>query len=401
MQEFDRAYFDAGVERRGTECVKWDSMAAETGDPEMIPMWVADMDFPSAPGIQAAIERVAAQGTWGYTRNGGEDSESLCSFWERRHGVRFAPENVLLSPCVVSGMRIAVQALTDPGDAVLIHTPVYGPFFDSVRLSGRRLVENPLVEEEQRWKIDFAGMEAAMKREQVKAVMLCSPHNPCGRAWTSDELQSILDLCRKYHALLISDEIHADFVYPPAVHTSILSLAGEEDAVVMLCAASKTFNIAGLQQSSMVSRNPAILERLKKHRDVTGITYGNPFALAATRAAYRDCDAWLDGLIRYLADNRELVMTHAAEKWPGVRVTKMEATYLMWLDCRALGMPQEKLLEALRSAHVYVTDGRFFGTIGDGFIRLNIGCPRAQVEAALHQMDLVLSKDQKQSMEEN
>jgi len=391
MQKFDETYFDAGIERRGTECVKWDVMAEETGDPEMIPMWVADMDFPSAPAIQAAIGRVAAQGTWGYTRNGPADAQALCSFWERRHGVHIDPGDVLLSPCVVSGMRIAIQALTEPGDAVLIHTPVYGPFHDSVKRSGRRLVESPLVEENRKWQIDFADMEAAMDREKVKAVMLCSPHNPCGRAWTREELERVLALCRKRNAALISDEIHADFVYPPAVHTSILSLAGEKDAVVMLCAASKTFNIAGLQQSSMVSRNPEIVERLTRQRDDAGITFGNPFALAATRAAYTECDAWLDGLIAYLAGTRDLVLAHA-KNWPGVRVTEMEATYLMWLDCRGLGLGQDQLLEAVQAAHVYVTDGRFFGSAGDGFIRLNIGCPRPQVEAALRQLDQVLAK---------
>ncbi|MBQ9009646.1 MAG: pyridoxal phosphate-dependent aminotransferase [Clostridia bacterium] len=391
MQKFDSAYFDAGIERRGTECVKWDAMAEETGDPEMIPMWVADMDFPSPPAIQEAIGRVAAQGTWGYTRNGKDDAAALCEFWSRRHGIFITEDQVLLSPCVVSGIRIAIQTLTQPGEAVLIHTPVYGPFYDSIRQTGRQLVESPLVEENGRWQIDFAGMEAAMDREQVRAVLFCSPHNPCGRVWTKGEMQRVLEMCKAKNAALIVDEIHADFVYGPAVHTSVLSLAGKEDRIVMLCAASKTFNVAGLQQSSMVSKNPEIVKRLKEQRDCAGITFGNPFALAATRAAYRDCDAWLDGLMQYLTGNRDLVMAHAA-KWPGVRMTEMEATYLMWLDCRALNMPQDKLLEQLRAAHVYVTDGRFFGPAGDGFIRLNIGCPRAQVEAALKQMDQVLAK---------
>lgn len=391
--KFDKSYFDRGLERRGTECVKWDAMMDQHGDPDMIPMWVADMDFESAPAIQAAISRVAGQGTWGYTRNGDKDAEALCSFWARRHGVRFEKENVLISPCVVSGMRIAVQALTEPGDGVLIHTPIYGPFFESVRGSGRLVVETPLISDENgRYTISFVEMEEKLASGEARAVMFCSPHNPCGRVWTHEELEQVVALCRKYKAPLICDEIHADFVYAPGRHVSLMSLVGPEDTAVMLCAASKTFNVAGLQQSSMVSRNPEVLEKLKAQRDRSGVTFGNPFALAATRAAYTECDDWLDGLIAYLADNRDFVMQHAANVWPGIRVTPLEGTYLMWLDCRALGLEQKALIEAVQAAHVCVTDGLFFGSRGEGFIRLNIGCPRSQVEAALHQLDTIFAK---------
>ncbi|MBQ7488139.1 MAG: PatB family C-S lyase [Clostridia bacterium] len=392
MSEFDQAYFDRGLERRGTECVKWDAMLEQQGDPEMIPMWVADMDFPSAPAIQAAVAKVAAQGTWGYTRNGDRDSEALSAYWQRRHGVSIRKEDVLMSPCVVSGMRMAVQALTKPGDGVLINPPIYGPFFESIRQSGRTVVESPLIQgDDNRWTLNIEEMDAKLAAGEAQAVMFCSPHNPCGRAWSREELSQVLDLCRRYKVPLICDEIHADFVYAPCRHTSILTLASEEDAVLMLCAASKTFNVAGLQQSSMVSRNAALLGRVKAQRDMSGVTFGNPFALAATRAAYTDCDAWLDGLLLYLAGNRDLVVEHA-KKWPKVRVTKLEATYLMWLDCRQLGMNQEELGRVVREAHVFVTDGLFFGSHGEGFIRLNIGCPRAQVEAALRRLDTVFAK---------
>ncbi|MBP3657460.1 MAG: pyridoxal phosphate-dependent aminotransferase [Clostridia bacterium] len=387
---FDKAYFDAGITRVGTQCEKWDGMIAAAGDPEMIPMWVADMDFPSAPAIQEALREVLGWGTWGYTISGRKDAEALCAYWARRHGVTIAPDEVLMSPCVVTGLRLAVRALTKPGDGVMINPPVYGPFFGSVRGNERALVESPLaVGEDGRYRIDFADMERRLASREAAAVMFCSPHNPCGRAWTREELAELVALCRKYGAPLICDEIHADFVFEGS-HHSILTIEGAEEIAVMLCAASKTFNVAGLQQSSIVCKNPKMLEAIRNEMDAAGVKAGNAFALAATRAAYTACDEWLDGLKAYLVDNRDFAMAYIAEHMPKVKVTPLDATYLMWLDCSALGLEQQALLEKLAAAHVKVNDGLFFGEHGRGFIRLNIGCPRAQLERALAQMKTVL-----------
>lgn len=385
---FDKAYFDAGISRIGTDCEKWDGMAARYGDPDMIPMWVADMDFPSPPAIGQALSRVAAQGTWGYTISGEADAEALCAFWARRHGVTIEPEAVTMSPCVVTGLKLCVRALTKPGDGVLIMTPVYGPFYAAIRDNGRRIVESPLEQDGAGvWRMNFADIEARLASGEAKAVALCSPHNPCGRAWTREELEGAARLCEAYGAPLVVDEIHADFVLPPRGHVSILSVA--KDAV-MLCAASKTFNVAGLQQSAIVCRDEATRRAIRQEMTAAGVVSGNAFALAATRAAYTDCDGWLDGLVDYLAGNRDYVVEFVKARLPKVRVTPLEATYLMWLDCRALGLEQEELLRRLIAAHVYVTDGLFFGERGRGFIRLNIGCPRAQLERALEQMAAVL-----------
>lgn len=385
---FDKAYFDAGISRIGTDCEKWDGMAARYGDPDMIPMWVADMDFPSPPAIGQALSRVAAQGTWGYTISGEADAEALCAFWARRHGVTIEPEAVTMSPCVVTGLKLCVRALTKPGDGVLIMTPVYGPFYAAIRDNGRRIASSPLVQDGAGvWRMNLKDMEAKLASGEAKAVALCSPHNPCGRAWTREELEAVAGLCRAYGAPLFADEIHADFVLPPREHVSILSVA--KDAV-MLCAASKTFNVAGLQQSAIVCRDEATRRAIRQEMTAAGVVSGNAFALTATRAAYTDCDGWLDGLVDYLAGNRDAVVAFAKAHMPRVRVTPLEATYLMWLDCRALGLEQEELLRRLIAAHVYVTDGLFFGERGRGFIRLNIGCPRAQLERALEQMAAVL-----------
>ena len=391
MNQFDEAYFDAGINRVGTHCAKWDEMRRETGDPDMIPMWVADMDFPSPPAVQQALEGAVRQGTWGYTHPCDEDFEALCGYWKRRHNTDIRPDDVLMSPCVVTGLRIAVRALTREGDGLLINPPIYGPFFASIKESGRRIVESPLVQDgEGRWSLNFEEMEEKLASGEAKAVMFCSPHNPCGRVWSQEELTRLAALCAKYAAPLICDEIHADFVFAPGVHHSILTIPGGENAV-MLCAASKTFNIAGLQQSAIVCRDAEKREKIAREMVACGVVSGNIFALAATRAAYTDCDAWLDGLLCYLAGNRDFAAEYAARRWPKIRVTPLDATYLMWLDCRALNLSQEELMERILKAHVKVNDGLFFGELGRGFIRLNIGCPRSQLRQALERLDAVLA----------
>lgn len=388
---FDKAYFDAGVKRVGTDCEKWDGMIAAANDPDMIPMWVADMDFPSAPAIKEALASVLEWNTWGYTMSGEQDAKALCDFWARRHNTHIEPQDVLMSPCVVTGLRVAVRALTNPGDGVLITTPVYGPFFSSVKGNGHPLIESAMVmDENNHYTLDLADMEAHLADGSAKLVMFCSPHNPCGRAWSAEELESVVALCRKYNVPLVCDEIHADFVYAPGEHHSIMTIDGAAEIAVMLCAASKTFNVAGLQQSAIVCKNEVMRKAIHDEMENGGVRSGNAFALAATRAAYTACDDWLDGLIAYLKDNRDFAAKYIAENMPKVKVTPLEATYLMWLDCRAFGMEQGELLESIAKQHVKVNDGTFFGENGRGFIRLNIGCPRAQLERALEAMKAVL-----------
>ena len=388
---FDTAYFDAGIRRVGTECEKWDGMIAETGDETMIPMWVADMDFPSPPAIRDALAGVLARGTWGYTISGDADRQALCDYWARRHGVTIERESVLLSPCVVTGLKLALRVVTKPGDGVLINPPVYGPFFMSIRANGRKVVESPLVRDgDGRYTMDLADMEGKLASGEAKAVMLCSPHNPCGRAWSEEELTAVVALCRRYGAPIVCDEIHADFVYAPNTHHSILTIPGAREIAVMLCAASKTFNVAGLEQSAIVCCNEAVHKAIAEDMAASGVKAGNAFALAATRAAYTGCDAWLDGLMDYLAGSRDMVAAFVAERMPHVRLTPLEATYLMWLDCSALGFTQDELLARIRAAHVKVNDGLFFGEQGRGFIRLNIGCPRSQIREALTRLATVL-----------
>ena len=388
---FDKAYFDAGICRIGTECEKWDGMIASTGDADMIPMWVADMDFPSPPAVKEALARVLERGTWGYTMSGKPDKEALSAYCARRHGTKIDPAHVVLSPCVVTGLKLALRAVTKEGDGILINPPVYGPFFMSIKANGRKVVESPLVaDENNRYSMNLAEMEEKLASGEAKAVMICSPHNPVGRAWSEAELTALVGICRKYGAKIICDEIHADFVYAPGTHVSILNIPGAREMAVMLCAASKTFNVAGLEQSAIVCEDDEIRAAIERDMNAAGVKAGNCFALAATRAAYADCDAWIDGLKAYLAGSRDMVAAYVAENMPKIKVSPLEATYLMWLDCRALGLAQEELLARIGEAHVKVNDGLFFGEAGRGFILLNIGCPRSQIEAALKQLKTVL-----------
>ena len=387
----DATFFDTPLIRTGTASEKWDGIRWETGDPDMLPMWVADMDFRSPPAVQEAIARVAAQGTWGYTEQTPEDKACLIGYWQRRHGVQIAPEQVLLSPCVVSSLRLCVRALSRHGDGVLVNPPIYGPFFSSVTDNGRRLVPSPLVlDEEGSYRLNLPEMEQKLQRGEAQLVLFCSPHNPCGRCWSREEIAAVAALCARCGVPLVVDEIHADFVYAPRRFTSVLSLP-EAGRVVQLSAASKTFNIAGLRLSAILSRDAESLQAMEREMRACGVVSGTPFALAATRAAYAQGEEWLAALLPYLKANVEAVQAHVRSHWPRVRLTPTEATYLLWLDCRALGLSQEELMARTHAAHVALTDGLFFGEQGRGFLRLNIACPRAQLKEALVRLDAVFA----------
>ncbi len=382
---YDKSYFDSPLDRRGTNSEKWDDEAA---CPEgAIPMWVADMDFRCAEPITNAILARAQHPCFGYNAANPADTKALCDYWQRRHGLTLTPEHTFMLPCVVTGLRASVDAFTAPGDGVVVFSPVYGPFYRSVEEIGRRVIDCPLVRDENaRYFMDYDAIEQAL-RGGARLVMLCNPHNPVSRLWSREELERLVKLVRQYRAVLISDEIHADFVYKPGVFTPILSLPEAHECAVALLSASKTFNIAGLQQSEAVSMNDTLLLAIKKTANAHGATCGNTFALAATRAAYNECDDWLDGLIEYLDGNRALVADLVKTLLPKAVLSPIDATYLAWLDLRAYGDTCEELSKKLKAHGVVMTGGDFFGkTAGQGFMRLNFGCPRAQIKEALNRV---------------
>lgn len=392
METFDFAYFDRGIDRVGTDCEKWDFLRLREGA-DVLPMWVADMDFPSPPAVSEALARRAQHATYGYTEPVDADFTSVIDFWQRHHGLTLAKEEITLLPCVVTGLRMGVRTMTQPGDGVIIQPPVYGPFFASIRDNGRQIVENPLLRNGDRWEMDFDGLENCL-RGGAKLLLLCNPHNPVGRAWDADELTRVVELCARYGAKIVCDEIHADFVFTPKRHVPILSIPSAEHVAISLAAASKTFNVAGLKQAVMFAKDEAMRSAIARELTACGVVSGNQFALVGTRACYLHGDAWLAGLKEYLKASREIVYSFIRERLPHIGVSELEATYLMWLDCRSLGVSGEELRRrTIKGAGVALTDGEFFGTQGEGFLRLNIGCPHAQLREALVRLEKALKKD--------
>lgn len=391
--QFDPTYFEQGIDRRGTDCEKWDDPSVMPAGG--VPLWVADMDFPCAPAIADAVKKRADHPCFGYTSGQAEErcTVALCDFWRRRHDLALAPEQCLTLPCVVTGLKLCVRCFTRPGDAVAMFTPVYGPFYQAVRLNGRKVISVPLTADgEGRYPMNLAGMEEALKGG-AKLIMLCSPHNPLSRLWTARELSALAELARTYDAKIVCDEIHADFVYAPGRFTPMLSVDAAKDRAVMLCAASKTFNVAGLQQAAAASLNGEMLTALRHEINAAGVTCGNTFALAATEAAYREGDAWLDGLLEFLDGNRRALEAYVAEKLPRVRMAPIEATYLAWLDLRAWGLSCEELTARARRHGVALTGGTFFGPEGEGCLRVNFGCPRQQLMEGMERLRDALKEE--------
>ncbi len=385
------AFFDEPIDRHGTACDKWDGIN-EGRKTELLPMWVADMDFRCPAEVTQAVITRAQHPIYGYTEQTTAAVEAMLAFMRRRHGVSLTPAQQVTMPCVVTGLRAAIRALTCTGDGVLLQTPVYGPFYGSTNINGRTVVESPLVRDERGvYRMDFAGMEAAFA-SGVRLMLLCNPHNPVGRSWTREELTRLYGLCQTYGVTLISDEIHMDFVYERGAFVSALTLDEREDAaIVVLTSASKTFNLAGLRQASLLTRNPALLKALNDDMDAAGVVSGNIFSFVATEAAYRDGDAWLDAMLGYLAQARELVRRELAARLPEAVMAPMDATYLAWLDLRAYGLTTDELTRRTHEAGVAFTPGTFFGRVtGEGFLRLNFACPHSQTLEAIRRLETAL-----------
>ena len=389
---YDAAYFSRGIDRRNTDCEKWDDRSVlNAGD---IPLWVADMDFPCADPIVRAIRQRAEHPCFGYNIEDERDEQALIGFWKRRHQLDIAPGETLRLPCVITGLKACVRAFTSPGEPVAIVTPVYGPFYEAIRGNGRIVRAVSLKRGDAgRYDMDLNALEDALKAG-ARLIMLCSPHNPVSRLWSPEELTAVCQLAKQYGVPLVCDEIHADFVYAPGRFTSILSISEGRERAVMLCSASKTFNIAGLQQAALVCKSPDLLSALREELTGAGVTSGNTFAAVATRAAYTQCDEWLDGLVAYLDQNRRLLEKRIAQKLPRARMTPVEATYLAWLDLRSYGETCRELAGRLRDKGVALTGGTFFGPEGEGFMRVNFACPSAQLEEGIERMRKALEEDE-------
>ena len=362
---------------------------------ELLPMWVADMDFRCPPEIATALAARAAHPVYGYTEQSAQQVAAMLEYLSRRHGITLAPEEQITLPCVVTGLKAAVRALTQPGDGVLIQTPVYGPFYESIRCNGRTVVESPLLRDENGYyTMDFAGVEAAF-RDGVRVMLLCNPHNPVGRRWSRGELETLYALVRHYHVTLISDEIHMDFVFERGAFVSALHLDTDAQAkILVFTSASKTFNLAGLRQSALLCRNQALRRALLADMQQAGVVAGNIFSFVATEAAFRHGDGWLDGLIAYLAEGEKQLRRELAARLPKAVMSPMEATYLAWVDLRAYGMDSHTLMERCHAQGVAFTSGVFFGKeAGEGFLRINFACPHSQTLEAVKRLEMAVIAD--------
>lgn len=383
--QYDHAFFDAGVKRAGTRCEKWDDPAVCGHDD--LAMWVADWDFCCAQPIVEALKRRAEHPCYGYSCADPKDQQAFCAYWLRRHGALIRPEETAMLPCVITGLKLSVLAFTKPGEGVAYMPPVYGPFGMSVECNERAAAVAPLLRDaEARYHINYEGLEDVL-RGGARLVLFCSPHNPVSRVWSMAELTRLVALCNQYHAVLVSDEIHADITFRGHDFIPMLNVPGADDCVIALASASKTFNIPGLQQAMAVSRNKALLDALKRQAACAGVTSGNTFALTATQAAYTACDDWLDGMLDYLQASKGIVEADVARLLPRAVLTPIEATCLAWLDMRAYSPSTEQLLQKAKEKRVVLTGGTFFGRKdGDGFVRLNFGCPHAQLREGIRRL---------------
>lgn len=393
MNSFYRDYLDAQTERRGTNCEKWDRRAEVFGRADVLPMWVADMDFPTVPAVVDALVARAKHPIYGYTENTAAEKAAEVGWIRRRYGMEVDPEWILYSPGVVDSIFFCVRALTEAGDGVLIQPPVYGPFYRAVELFDRRLVENPLRQGADGWEMDFDDLERKMARG-VKLMILCNPHNPVGRVWTRGELQRVVDIANRYAVTVVCDEIHADFNLDGAKHTRILSLDNSERCV-MLTSATKSFNLAGLRQSSAIIRSPEL--RCAVEAEIGRAHAGTPniFGAIAQQAAYAHGDEWMDAVVEYVRENRDFAVDFIRARIPQIVCAPQSGSYLMWLDCRGVGVSHEAFFRKLvDEAGVGLNSGLDYGEAGRGFFRFNLATQRRRVEAALENIEkMVRSMD--------
>ena len=379
--------FDEIIERRGTNCVKWD----ESPSADTIPLWVADMDFRVAPAIQKALQRRVEHGVFGYNIVPDSYYQAVISWFQRRHQWTISREDILYTTAVVPAMSVVIKALTMPGEKVLILSPAYNCFFSSIRNNGCEVLESPLKRVDDTFEVDWQDFEAKCADEKTTLFLLCNPHNPCGRVWKREELQRMSDICRQHGVAVVSDEIHCELVMPG--HTFVPFGTVADDCIVMN-SPSKNFNTAGLQIANIITPNAAWRRRIDRAININEVCDVNPFGIVALQAAYNESEDWIDELNEYLWGNYLALCQFFAEHLPQFTVCKLEGTYLPWVDVSALGIPVDQLCDRLLTeGKVWVNPGTMYGPeTGKGYIRINIACPRSQLMEGLRRIAVMLAK---------
>lgn len=383
--------FNAVLDRRNTGSIKWDLPARKLGAPEALPMWVADMDFAAPPVVLEALARRVAHGVFGYPSDPPSVREAVAAWLRGRHGWEVLPEHICYAPGVVPALFACVRAFSEPGDGVVIQTPVYPPFFPAVEMSGRRLVRNPLRLENGRWTMDLDDLSRRLD-DSVRMIILCNPHNPVGRVWTVEELRRLAALCLERNLVIVSDEIHGDLVFRGHRHAPLASLGPEIAArTITLLAPSKTFNLAGLSTSVAAASDREIRERFRTKIAENGWELPNVLGLTAMEAAYRGAGSWLDELLAYLEEGADLLARGFSERLSPLRFFKPEGTYLGLVDGRGLGFRSGEWNDfLLRKAGIYLNDGAMFGPETEGMARLNFACPHSVLRDALARLEKAL-----------
>ena len=367
--------FSIPTDRRDTDSYKWDSAP----EADIIPLWVADMDFETFPAITEALQRRVAHGIFGYTRVPEAYYEAVCRWFKKRHGWHINREDIIYTSGVVPAVSAVIKALTLPGDQVIVQGPVYNCFFSSIRNNGCEMVSNSLIynKEELRYEIDFDDLERKLKHERARLMLLCNPHNPGGRVWTRDELTRVAELCRKYGVRVVSDEIHCELTLYDNEYVPFGSLPDElsRDSITC-CSPSKAFNTAGLQIANIVCRDAEVRNRINRAININEVCDVNPFGVIALQAAYSDEGyEWLTQLRKYISANYDLLLERFARELPKCKVMRMEGTYLAWIDCSELHIPSEEIEEMLMHENkVWVNAGSMYGAEGAAFIRINMAC---------------------------
>jgi len=383
--------FNTIIERENTDCVKYDLRKAFFGKEDVLPLWVADMDFETPDFIREAVIKRATHPVYGYTFRSDSFSKSVINWMKIRHKWEVKKEWVSFSPGVVPALNMAVLAFTNPGDKVIVQPPVYFPFFSAVKNHGRELVYNQLLESNGKYEMDFEGLESQID-ERTKLLLLCHPHNPVGRLWSTKELERLVDICARKNIIIVSDEIHSDLMLNGNVHIPLASISEKAAEISITCIApSKTFNLAGLGTSALIISNPDYKKIYEKILEDLHVGMGNLFGIVSTEAAYTNGEEWLFQLLEYLNENYLILTKFFEIRIPQIKVIPAEATYLIWLDCRGLGLKGKELRSfIIEKAGLGLNDGPSFGPGGDGFQRINIALPKSELIKALEKLEVAV-----------
>lgn len=381
--------FDKGFNNEIKDSLKWNFAKRMPEGEDIIPMWIADMDFETVPEVKDALVERAMQGIYGYSEMQEGYYKALSDWTRKRYQWDIKKEWICFSPGVVTGIALTIKALTHPGDKVIIQTPVYSPFFGAVTRSGCELETNSLKLIDGRYTMDFDDLEKKLKDRRVKVMVLCNPHNPVGRVWKKEELKKLGELCIKNNVVVISDEIHSDLVYKGYKYTPFASISKEFEQNSITCTApSKTFNLAGLQTSNIIIPNEKFRREYNIALENIEISRLNVFGMVACETAYKYGEKWLEDLLEYLEENKNIVKKYIDEKIPGLKLIEPEGTYLLWIDCSRLGLNDEKLKEFMvKKAKILFNGGNSFGHEGQGFQRMNIACSRTILSEALRRLE--------------